>query len=494
MGLYGGINIPGCPDLDNIRRLDLMPMESIAEMMRYGFPIDRDHLRELSIKLGSEMTELRREICDYIPAEKLDEFVGRSYALEGNDRDDGDSEFAPMNVGSPAQMAKLLFDVLGIGKGKRLKMTKTGDRPSTGKRQLEQLKTDKSSHPVLKPVLAYSELAKLKSTYTDSLPNQARRHQRGDCRVCERRHEHETFNIHTTLLSTRTSTGRFASKQPNLQNIPVRSEYGRQTRSAFIAPPGMVLVSCDFSQLQLRILADRAREEKLIWIFANNKDPHTMTAMGAFGLANESDVDPLTQRAPAKNVNFAVAFGETPQGLFDQLVADSYGKSGLEVPEWLTMAWCEEFFEKWHGLYPAVRPYMEKQFYRARRYGIVWDMFGRIRRVPEVRSVHPKVVAAGLRQAGNHPIQAPDSAIMRLSMAEVQTEVIEKVRLEGIWAYPVMTVHDELIVAVDEEYGDVMCARLEQVMGNVMLDRETGEQKLAVPIVAKGHVMKRWEK
>lgn len=494
MSLYGGINIPGCPDLENIRRLDLMPMTSISEMMRYGFPIDRDHLHELSVKLGAEMTELRREICDYIPAEKLDEFVGRSYALTNDGGGDDEFELAPMNVGSPTQMAKLLFDVLGVGKGKRLKMTKSGDRPSTGKRQLEQLKTDKAAHPVLVPVLAYSELAKLKSTYTDSLPKQAVKHPRGDCLRCERKHTHETFNIHTTILSTRTSTGRFASKQPNLQNIPVRSNYGRQTRAAFVAPPGMVLVSCDFSQLQLRILADRAREEKMIWIFANNKDPHTMTAMGAFGLEREADVDPLTQRAPAKNVNFAVAFGETPQGLFDQLVADSYGKSGLAVPDWLTMEWCEEFFEKWHGLYPAVRPYMEQQFYRARRYGIVWDMFGRIRRVPEVRSVHPRVVAAGLRQAGNHPIQAPDSAIMRLSLAEVQAEVIEEVRREGIWAYPVMTVHDELIVAVDEDYGELMCGQLESVMGDVMKDRQTGEQVLAVPIVAKGHVMKRWEK
>lgn len=501
LSLYGGITLPGQPDLENIRRLDLLPIPCVMEMMRFGMQIDPDHFHQLSATLAVEMDELKRGICSYIPPEKLDEFIGRSNM-------DAEDDYLPMNVDSNRQLAMLLFEVLGIGKDKVLKRTKSGDQISTGKRQLEQLRR---SHPVLPLVLKYREFAKLKSTYTDALPEQAVWHPAGPCDICHiqdiededgnkpyaQGHLDSGWYVHTQLLWTRTSTGRYASKKPNLQNQPIRSKYGRESRRGFIAPPGMVIVSVDFSQLQLRFLAHAAMEEKMIWIFENGKDPHTMTAIWTFDKSHEeveSDYGKLAYRAPAKNVNFALAFGETPKGLFDQLVSDSYGKSDLEVPDWLTLDWCKEFFAKWHGIYPSVGPFMDNQYYRARWYGIVWDMFGRIRRVPEVRSEHKRIVAAGLRQAGNHPIQAPDSGVMRLALAEWYDTIIVPVRKEGIRIWPLMTVHDEGLVAVDEEYGEIVKAAMIAVAERVLTDRQTGQNMCRVPIRADGKVMKRWEK
>lgn len=485
MSLYGGVNIVGQPDLENVRRLDLLAIPPTMAMMRYGIAVDREWLYELTSELDKELAELKVEICSHIPPEKLDEFIERS----GMDAED---DYLPMNVESNQQMRRLLFDVLGVGSGHRLKLTKSGDI-STGKRQLE---TRKGDHAVVPKVLKYREYSKLRGTYTAKLPQMAVYHPRtrkGRCQVCDLIHLEDSWRIHTEIMWTRTSTGRAASKNPNLQNIPIRSEYGRRTRKAFMATPGTEIVGVDFSQLQLRILADRAQEPRLIWIFENNKDPHTMTAAWTFEVP-EDQVDPLTQRAPSKNVNFALVFGETPRGLYEQLVSDSYGKSGIEVPDWLTESWCEEFFRKWHGIYRAVGPFMEKQYYRARRYGCTWDMFGRVRRIPEVRSVHSRVIAAGLRQAGNHPIQAPDSGFMRLAMAVAWYEVKPVFDAAGIWFWPLMTIHDELLTEVEEGYGEIAKAYLVDAFENVLTDRETGERLLRVPVKADGKVMARWGK
>lgn len=482
MALYGGITIPGKPDLENIRKLDLLPMRSVIEMQRYGMAIDIPHLEQLTEMLTKEINELRIEICSYIPPEKLDEFIEKSNM-------DADDDYLPMNVESTKQMRKLLFEVLGVGKGHQLKMTKSGDI-STGKRQMEARKQD---HPVIPIVLKYREYSKLRGTYTAKLPRIAVLHREGkNCLRCGLYHRADTMRIHTQLMSTRTSTGRYASKDPNLQNIPARSVYGKETRKAFVASPGTVIVGVDFAQLQLRILAHCAQETKMIWIFENGKDPHTMTAAWTF----EVDEDKVVkeQRDPSKNVNFALVFGETPRGLYEQLVSDSYGKSGTPVPAWLTEKWCEEFFVKWHKIYTDVEPYMQTQYNRARRYGCVWDLFGRIRRIPEVRSVHKRIIAAGLRQAGNHPIQAPDSGMMRLAMAETQEAIVKFFRLEGLWCQPLMTIHDELLLEVEEEYGQLAKEMMVSVFENVLVDRVTGENLCRVPIKAEGTLMKRWGK
>lgn len=482
MSLYGGVEFCGRPDLENVRKLDLLPMKPVMEMQRYGMAIDIPHLEALTETLTHEINELRYLICSEIPADKLDEFIEKSNM-------DADDDYLPMNVGSIQQMRRLLFDVLGVGKGHQLKLTKSGD-VSTGKRQMEARKSD---HPIIQKVLDYRERAKLRGTYTVKLPRFAKFHNHGKCKVCGLNHKYPTFRAHTNIMMTRTTTGRFASARPfNLQNIPVRSKHGKEVRRGFIASPGTRIISVDFSQLQLRILADRAKERKMIWIFENDKDPHTMTASWTFGVAEDKVVK--AQRDPSKNVNFGIVFGETAPSLYDQLISDSYGRSGTPVPDWLTLEWCKTFFSRWHGIYEDVQPYMDQQHYRAFRYGVVWDMFGRVRRIPEVRSVHNRVIAAGLRQAGNHPIQAPDSGMMRLVMAEVQEVVIEPLQREGIWCWLLMTIHDELLIEVDEEYAEFVKNQVICVFENVMVDRQTGKNLFRVPIRAEGHVSERWEK
>lgn len=482
MALYSGIQLTGQPDLHNIRKLDILPIRPVTEMMRYGMAIDVPKLEQLSETLGREMRDLRYEICSYIPPEKLDEFI------EASDMD-SDDDYVPMNMDSPKQMRTLLFRVLGVGAGKELKLTKGGDI-STGKRQMEARKSD---HPVVQKVLDYRERAKLKGTYTDKMPRIAKFHPHRAC-WCGLPHLTPSMRVHCDIMLTRAATGRPTTKAPNLQNIPVRSKHGRAVRSAFIASPGCVMVTVDFSQLELRLLAHVAFCSRLIEIFRLKKDPHTMTAMDAFNESDETKIDALTQRAPAKNVNFAIVYGETWKGLYEQLVSDTYGKSGIPVPDWLTPDWCKWFIEKWHSIYFEVAPYMEQQFYHARRYGVTWTSFGRIRRVPEVRSVHRRVVAAGLRQAGNEKIQGTGADMLRLAQAEIQDWIEQEVRPDGIWCWPLNEVHDELIFETEPDFGEILLAKCEEVMENVLVDKDTGEDLCRVPIKAEGKVMTRWEK
>jgi DNA polymerase-1 len=488
MALFGGITLPGHPDLENIRKLDLLPVRAIQEMMRYGMAIDVPHLQEVSSVLAAEMKVLREEICSYIPESKLDEFISRSNL----DADD-ESGYLPMNVESNQQLAELMFEVLGIGKDLDLKRTKGGKQVSTGRRQLEQLRLE---HPVVSPVLAYRERSKLKNTYADRLPEIARLHPKGrDCPVCGLFHLDSTRRVHTQVLGTRTRTGRYASKDPNLQNIPIRSKHGQEIRRGFVASPGTALVSVDFSQIELRLLAFLANVIRMIEVFLLDKDIHTTTAMEAFDISEEEvNRDKIRYRNPSKNVNFAVVFRESAMGLFEQLVSDNYGKAGIPVPDWLTLEWCEGFLRKWFKLYPEVKAYMDLQDYRSYRYGMVWDLCGRVRLVPEVKSVHKRVVEAGLRQAGNMPIQGFAAELIKLAIAEVQEFVEMYVRPQGVWCWPLITVHDELLLEVQEDYAEAMAEIVRGIFEMVLVDRESWESMCMVPIKASSAVMSRWEK
>lgn len=482
MSLYGNIEFVGKPSLENVRRLDLLPMRPVREMMRLGIAIDIPHMEQLTETLTREINELRIEICSYIPPEKLDEFIEKSNM-------DADDDYLPMNVESTKQMRKLLFDVLNVGKGHQLKLTKSGDI-STGKRQMEARKQD---HPVVQKVLDYRERAKLRGTYSEKLPRIARFHPHKNC-WCGLPHFAPTWRVHCDVMMTRTATGRPATKNPNLQNIPVRSVHGREVRKGFIASPGTEMVTIDFSQLELRLLAHFAKASRFIQWFHEGKDPHTQTAMDAFKLTHESQVDKLTQRAPAKNVNFAIVYGETKKGLHEQLVSDTYGKSGIAVPDWLTEEWCGAFIEDWLRVHCEVPEFMDHEHYCARRYGVVWTGMGRVRRTPEMRSVHKRIIAAGERQAGNHKIQGTGADMLKLAQAEIQEFIEKEIRPEGIWCWPLNEVHDELIYEIEQGYGELLLAKCEDVMGNVLRDKSTGENLCLVPIVADGKVMSRWEK
>lgn len=481
MSLYGNISLPGCPDLENMRKLDMLPIPMIRRMSRVGIAIDPPYFADLTARLNREMDDLRADIACEIPPDRIDEFIGKSADID---------DWCPINIESGLQIATLLFDMLEIGRGKKLKTTKSGDRLSTGKKQLEVLKKD---HPVIGLLLQYRERSKLVSTYTSKLPKIARLHPKGDCPVCELRHVEATWRVHTTLTTTRTDTGRLASKNPNLQNIPAKTELGRLVRQGFIPTPGMVLISCDYAQIELRLLAHCAADSIMQDIFRRNGDIHVETAMHAFGFTNPAQVDKLLHRAPCKNLNFGIVYGLTETGLFDQM-ALTYATAGKPMPDYITEAWCKDFIQKWFGVYTGVEPYMDLQYYRARRYEKVWCQLGRIRRVPEVRSAHSWIRSAGLRQSGNMPIQGLAAGVMKIGMARTEDQVLHPLYTEGVWCWPLLPVHDELVIEAEGDYAEYILERVIEEFSLSMTDTSTGRNRCSVPIGADGKVMDRWRK
>jgi DNA polymerase-1 len=240
------------------------------------------------------------------------------------------------------------------------------------------------------------------------------------------------------------------------------------------------------------MLADRAKEKYMIDVYNRDGDIHTETAMRAFLINDPEKVDKTLHRAPCKNVNFAIVYGLQPEGLFDNM-ALTYAVAGQELPSWLGIPWCEKFIDDWFRLYPGVKKYMQDMHYRARRYGLVWDRFGRIKRIPEVWSCHERIRQAGLRQAGNMPIQAVSAGLMKLAMYLAQLALAE-LRSAGIWAWPLLTIHDELIIEVVREYADYVQEVVALCMDSVLRDVDTGVEQSLVRIKSDGRIGERWEK
>lgn len=485
------------PNLSNIRLLDSLPMLMLRRMMRTGIAIDLPKLAGLSAQMGERMRELEAEVRKHVPTEKWNEFVGKDPdAEESSDlvAEEKPRELPQINVNSAEQMAWFLFDVLGLGAGKNLKRTADGHRISTGKKQLELLKEE---HGVIQLLLEYRENHKLKTTYADALPKRARLHPKGKCPICSSigdpvYHLDSHYRIHTTFTSTRTETGRYASKAPNLQNIPARSELGEQIRSAFIASPGYKLVGADHSQIELRTLAHCSGDRLMRRIFREGGDIHDRTTAGIFKLqkvdkkekvvvaADGSLIDwhhySARMRAPMKNINFGICYGLTPIGLQAQLAL-----SGIYLSE----EECAQLIAQWFGFYTSVEPYMNEQHYRARHYGMVWDMWGRVRYCSGVYSVHRRVQQEALREAGNQPIQAGATGLMKLAMWDMWCRDLEAFRGE-VPVNPLLTVHDELIEETEEWMADDLLDLNVGVM--------CGVAELAVPIGAAGNAMACWEK
>lgn len=501
--LYGGVTIPGKPDMANLSTLDRLPVPMLQRMERYGIALDVPGCHNLTHRLDTEMNQLRADIVYEIPPEHLDHFIALADDLD---------DWCPINLESGDQLSELLFNTLKIGRGKELKKTKSGDRLSTGKKQMEFLKND---HPIIALILRYRERSKLKSTYTSALPKLAKFHPKGPCcPVCELPHVESTWRVHTTFTTTRTNTGRLASKAPNLQNIPARTELGRSVRALFMASPGCQLVTRDYSQIELRLLAHCSQDPTMIGIFLRNGDIHIETACEAFSLdsaiyyqlnklAKTKSLTPqqavewadfcLTKRAPCKNLNFGIVYGLTSLGLLDHIVL-TYATAGVPLPSYITELWCAKFIERWFGVYTRVHPYMDTQTYHARRYGLVWDELGRIRRVPEVSSAHEWIRQAGLRQAGNFPIQSLAAGVMKIGMGMAEDTVLNPLYQSGIWCWPLLPVHDELIIEVQEDYADYVGAEIGSCFANSFTDQVTGTNMCRVPIMSDGKTNKRWVK
>jgi DNA polymerase-1 len=489
VALYGGIEIVNRPDPGNIQKLDLLPVPMVREMMRYGMRIDPDHFRDLSFRLSTRMTELKREITSQIPPDALERLCGVEDETEAYDEDGYRIDDGNFNIESPEQLTDLLYDVLGLHlRDVKIKRTKQGQL-TTGKKTLEQLKRE---HPVIPLILEYRENSKLKGTYADSMPRKAVLHPRGpDCPRCGWDHREAEWRVHTEILTTRTATGRTAHKNPNLANIPARSKLGREIRSGFVASEGCVIVDRDFSGIELRLLASQSEDLVMMEVFRTGGDIHNTTACSAFGLKPE-ELDPLTHRIPSKTCNFSVVYGTTEMGLYEQLCA-SFGSMGMKIPEWLSEEWCAWFIAKWFETYAGAKRYLDRLEALVRRYGIAWTPCGRVRRVPEVRSVHSWIQQAGVRQGQNMPIQGGNAELMKLTMGEA-TERFRILRQYGIKVRPINTIYDSWMGEVDEDDGETVSEVMAEVMAGCMTDKQTGEEMCLVPIKSDGKCVRKWEK
>jgi DNA polymerase-1 len=240
----------------------------------------------------------------------------------------------------------------------------------------------------------------------------------------------------------------------------------------------------------------------MIRIFREGGDIHLDTAMRAFGITDPKKVDKLLHRAPCKNVNFGIGYGLGAPGLLD-LMALTYATAGLAIPDWLDLEWCEDFIQKWFGLYPMTAEYFALQHYRARRYRMVWTLAGRVRRVPEVASCLSRVHEAGLRQGGNMPIQGTAADLNKVGMG-ITDHSLEMLREAGVDVEALMSIHDELIVEVEDKWAEVVQPVVETSMAQCMNVWDAGEcggkvgrlgESLSrVPIKTDGHLMREWVK
>ncbi len=383
--------------LELLNTVELPLMAVLARMEYVGCYIDCDVLKAMSEELGQQIDALREQI----------------YELAGEE----------FNINSPKQLGVILFDKLGLDV-KKTKKTKTGY--STNEAVLQKLSQD---HPLPAKVIEYRELAKLRSTYLDALPLLV---------------DPQDGRVHTTYNQTVTTTGRLSSSDPNLQNIPVRTELGRRIREAFTVPQDCIFVSADYSQIELRLLAHLSGDEGLIAAFNSGQDFHAQTAARVFGVPVE-DVTP-EQRSRAKAVNFGIVYGQQAFGL---------GQS-LHIP----MREAQEMIDRYYEAYPGVQAYLDKTVEDARTNGFATTMFGRKRYTPDIHSKNPNLRGFAERTAKNHPMQGSAADVIKMAMIQVAREL----KAGGFKAKMVLQVHDEL----DFECPQDELARLKDMVKRVM--------------------------
>lgn len=392
-----------------------MPLTKVLYKMEgAGFAIDVNVLQELSKEYRAKMVELEQDIF---------EIAGESF-----------------NVNSPKQLSSILFEKLELKSGKK---TKTGY--STDADSLSKLR---EQSPIIDKVLEYRKYSKLIGTYID-----------GFLPLVD-----GTGRIHTEFLQKGTTTGRIASKEPNLQNIPVRTDQGREIRKAFVAKEGHVLVCADYSQIELRVLAHISNDTVMIDAFNKGQDIHTRTASEVFDVPiDQVDRD---MRRSAKAVNFGIVYGLSPFGL----------SSNLGIPFKVAKEYIDNYFSKYKG----VRQYMSDVVEDAKRKGYVDTLMGRRRYIPQLFSKNRNIVSFGERVALNTPIQGTAADMIKLAMIKVQRE------LENMKSRLILQVHDELIVEAAEEEEQEICSILKSCMENVT--------ELKVPVIVDITADKRWLK
>jgi DNA polymerase-1 len=392
--------------------LPLAPL--LFRMERVGLKVDRATLADLSNYLGLELKKL---------TVKIYELAGREF-----------------NIGSPKQVGEVLSE-LEMTSGRK---TSTG-RISTSKAVLEELA---QSFELPRMIIDYRELDKLKSVYTDALPHQIAADGR----------------IHCLLNQTVAATGRLSSSDPNLQNIPIRSELGRRIRRSFVAEKGNKIISADYSQLELRLLAHITQDPVMVEAFQNGEDIHARTARLVFGA--QTDEELKEARRFAKIVNFAIAYAIEPWGLSQRV--------GISRPE------AKKVIEDYYNTYKGVRRYMEEVPVRAREHGYVRSIYGRIRPLPGINDRNANIRKAAEREAINMPIQGTASDIVKIAMLKVDSEF----KREGIEAQLLMQVHDELLV-------EASAAAAEQAAGILKREMEAAVS-LDVPLIVDVGIADNW--
>jgi DNA polymerase-1 len=395
---------------DVYEKIDLPLAPVIADIERNGIRVDPKELGKMSQTMEKEIRRLEKEI----------------WKLAG-------SEF---NVNSPTQLAEILFDKLNLQPNARRGKAKAR---STAADILEELS---AQHPLPAKIIEYREIAKLKSTYVDALPKLI---------------HPETGRLHTSFSQTGTATGRLSSSDPNLQNIPIRTELGREIRAAFVAEKGKVFLSADYSQIELRVMAHFSKDPVLVEAFRNGEDIHARTAQEVFG------VGPMAQNAEhrraAKAINFGIIYGLSPFGLAQQL--------GIEQKE------AAKFISAYFTRYCGVKEYLDHILAETRKTGVAKTLFGRIRPIPEINSPQMQLRNFAERTALNSPLQGTAADLIKLAMISIDRRLAE----EKFEAKMILQVHDELLFEAPAKER----AKLEKMVKEEM----EGVHKLAVPIVVE---------
>ena len=394
------------PELSNILHNIEMPVARVLTLMEeHGIELDLKFLDQLSIEFLSTIENLENQII---------ELAGQAF-----------------NVSSPKQVGEILFDKLGL---------KGGKKTSTGQYSTSEAILEKIEHPISTLILEYRGLSKLKSTYTDGLQKQA---------------NNESGRVHTSYHQALTATGRLSSTDPNLQNIPIRAEIGRQIRKAFIAPKNRVLLAADYSQIELRLMAHFSQDEALIHAFQHGQDVHRRTAAEVLGIALEEVTH--DQRRQAKAVNFGLLYGMSEFGLIRQL-----GFSREESQNYI-----KQYFHR----YPGIYEYMQRTRQLASEQGFVETLLGRRLYTPDIDARNMMVRKAAERAAINAPLQGSAADIIKIAMIEVD-KILPKDQAKML-----LQVHDELVFEVDCDIADELAPQLAQVMQSVV--------ELSVPLIVE---------
>ncbi|MEG2442996.1 MAG: DNA polymerase I, partial [Acinetobacter sp.] len=401
-------------ELVNILHNVEMPVARVLTIMEEnGIELDLGFLDQLGVEFANTMANLESQIT---------ELAGQSF-----------------NVSSPKQVGEILFDKLGL---------KGGKKTATGQYSTSESVLEKIDHPITELILDYRGLSKLKSTYTDGLLKQA---------------NSDTHRVHTSYHQALTATGRLSSTDPNLQNIPVREEIGRQIRKAFIAPQGRVLLAADYSQIELRLMAHFSQDEALVDAFNHGQDVHRRTAAEVLGVALEDVTS--DQRRQAKAVNFGLLYGMSEFGLTRQL--------GFSREE--SRGYIAKYFQR----YPGVLDYMERTRQIAREQGFVETILGRRLYTPDIMASNKMIKQAAERAAINAPLQGSAADIIKMAMIAVD-QMLPKDQAKML-----LQVHDELVFEVDESIADELASKLADVMQSVL--------QISVPLLVEVGKGRNWD-